>query len=71
MSNEQPLPKAPSMVSLEHAPCTPAFAVVVDADRGNVGKPVQQVDAAGFDGAVVPGGTSERRERAAGSDTER
>ena len=34
-------------------PCVPAFAVVRDADRGNVEKLAQQVDAAGFDGAVV------------------
>ena len=34
-------------------PCAPAFAVVADADRGNVEKLAQQVDAAGFDGAVV------------------
>jgi hypothetical protein len=34
-------------------PCAPAFAVVADADRGNVEKLTQQVDAAGFDGAVV------------------
>lgn len=34
-------------------PCAPAFAVVADADRGDVEKLAQQVDAAGFDGAVV------------------
>jgi len=34
-------------------PCAPAFAVVADADRGDVEKLARQVDAAGFDGAVV------------------
>jgi hypothetical protein len=34
-------------------PCVPAYAVVRDSDRGNVEKLAQQVDAAGFDGAVV------------------
>jgi hypothetical protein len=34
-------------------PCAPAFAVVNDADRGDVDKLARQVDAAGFDGAVV------------------
>jgi len=38
---------------IKSVPCTPAFAVVADADRGNVEKMAQQVDAAGFDGAVV------------------
>jgi hypothetical protein len=34
-------------------PCAPAYAVVADADRGEVEKLARQVDAAGFDGAVV------------------
>ncbi len=38
---------------IKSVPCAPAFAVVADADRGNVEKLAQQVDAAGFDGAVV------------------
>jgi len=38
---------------IERVPCAPAFAVVRDADRGNVEQLAKQVDAAGFDGAVV------------------
>jgi hypothetical protein len=38
---------------IKSVPCAPAFAVVNDADRGNVPKVAQQVDAAGFDGAVI------------------
>jgi hypothetical protein len=38
---------------IKRVPCAPAFAVAADADRGNVDKMAQQVDAAGFDGAVV------------------
>jgi hypothetical protein len=38
---------------IKRIPCAPAFAVVDDADRGNVEKMARQVDAAGFDGAVV------------------
>jgi hypothetical protein len=38
---------------IRSVPCAPAFAVVADADRGDVEKLAQQVDAAGFDGAVV------------------
>jgi hypothetical protein len=38
---------------IKRVPCAPAFAVVDDADRGNVDKMAKQVDAAGFDGAVV------------------
>jgi hypothetical protein len=38
---------------IKSVPCVPAFAVVADADRGNVEKLAVQVDAAGFDGAVV------------------
>jgi hypothetical protein len=34
-------------------PCAPAFSVVADGDRGNVEALARQVDAAGFDGAVV------------------
>jgi hypothetical protein len=33
--------------------CVPAYAIVADADRGNVDKLAQRVDDAGFDGAVV------------------
>lgn len=38
---------------ITRVPCAPAFAVVADADRENVERVAQQVDAAGFDGAVV------------------
>ena len=38
---------------IKTVPCAPAFAVVPDADRGNVDALARQVDAAGFDGAVV------------------
>jgi hypothetical protein len=38
---------------IKRVPCAPAFAVVADADRGNVENLARQVDAAGFDGAVV------------------
>lgn len=34
-------------------PCAPAFAVVNDEDRGNIERLSRQVDAAGFDGAIV------------------
>lgn len=34
-------------------PCVPGFAVVDDADRGDVDRVQRRVDAAGFDGAVV------------------
>lgn len=34
-------------------PCAPAYAVVADSDRGEVEKLARQVDAAGFDGAVI------------------
>jgi hypothetical protein len=38
---------------IKTVPCAPAFAVVADGDRGNVEALARQVDAAGFDGAVV------------------
>jgi hypothetical protein len=38
---------------MKRVPCAPAYAVVADADRGDVEKLAQKVDAAGFDGAVV------------------
>jgi len=44
-------------------PCAPAFAVVADADRGDVEKLAQQVDAAGFDGVVVLGYAGRRTQQ--------
>jgi len=38
---------------IKSVPCAPAYAVVADANRGNVDALARQVDAAGFDGAVV------------------
>ena len=38
---------------IERVPCAPAFAVVTEAERGNVEDLAWKVDAAGFDGAVV------------------
>jgi len=38
---------------IRRVPCTPAYDVVPDADRGNVEEIARKVDAAGFDGAVV------------------
>ena len=38
---------------IKSVPCAPAYAVVADSDRGDVEKLARQVDAAGFDGAVV------------------
>lgn len=38
---------------IKSVPCAPAYAVVADVNRGDVEKLARQVDAAGFDGAVV------------------
>lgn len=38
---------------ITRVPCVPGFAVVDDADRGDVDALAHHVDAAGFDGAVV------------------
>lgn len=48
---------------ITRVPCAPAFAVVADADRGDVEKVARQVDAAGFDGAVVLRYTGRRTEQ--------
>jgi hypothetical protein len=41
-------------------PCTPAYGVVADTDRGNVDAIARRVDDAGFDGAVVLRYTGQR-----------